>query len=68
MRDKLGAQFFSVGVDEETYLGDDGEPNVVGADCEVVVRAVGLDCCPNKAVLRGADGGCFGLCGEGGLK
>ena len=50
-------------------MGDDGEPNVVGADCEVVVLAVGLDCCPNKAVLRGVGGGGFGLGGrEGGLK
>ena len=69
MRDKFGAQFFGVGVDEETQLGDDGEPNVIGPDGEVMVLAVGLNCCSNKAVLRGVGGGGFGLGGrEGGLK
>ena len=50
-------------------MGDDGEPNVVRPDDEVVVLAVGLNGCADKAILGGVGGGGFRLGGgEGGLK
>ena len=50
-------------------MGDDGEPNVVRPDGEVVMLAVGLNGCADEAVLGGVGGGSFGLGGgEGGLE
>ena len=44
-------------------------PDVVGADGEVVVLAIGLNGCVDEAVLGGVGGGGFGLGGgEGGLE
>ena len=44
-------------------------PDVVGADDEVVVLAVGFNGCADKAVLRGVGGGGFGWSGgEGRLE
>lgn len=44
-------------------------PDVIGANGEMVVLAVGCNGCADEAVLRGIGGGGFGWSGrEGGLK
>jgi len=57
-----------VGVDVGAELGEDGEPDVFGADDEVVVLVVGFDAGVEEAVFGGEGGGCCAVeGGEGGL-
>ncbi len=45
-----------MGVDVEAELREDGEPDVVGAEAEVVVLVVGHDGGVDEAVGGGVDG------------
>ena len=46
--------------DVTAELGEDGEPDVFGADDEVVVLVVGVDGAFDEAVGGGVEGSCFG--------
>jgi len=58
MSDKLTAEGFGVGIDVEGQLREDGNPDIVWTNNEVVVSAVGYHDTPHKAV---ADEMCFGV-------
>lgn len=53
MRDKETPKLFSVCIDEEAHLCEDGEPDILGAEDEVVVAAVGMVSGPDEAVGGG---------------
>lgn len=50
-----GPELFRVRVDEEAYLRQDSEPDVLRANAEVVMVTISMKCRPDKAVPRWRD-------------